>query len=152
MNVEQYSVIPDNSNLSFKFQSIGPKGVIKKRVLFRKIISSNENYYNLSFGDWDEQRGRADDLAITNNNDTDKVLSTVANTILKFVQHFPDSNILIIGSTKSRTRLYQMAIRRNIVEIENLFYLQGLRNGIWELYKPGINFDAFLIKCKEIKL
>ncbi len=73
MNFDYYSIISDDSDLTYKFQSTGPKGIIKKVVTFRKIISSNENYYNLSFGDW-------------------------------------------------------------------------------EIFKPGINFDAFLIKSKEIKL
>lgn len=152
MNFEHYSIIPDSSNLSYKFQSIVPKGIIKKVVTFRKIISSNENYYNLSFGDWDEKRGKADDRITSNNNDTRVVLFTLAKIILLFSAQFPHTHILIIGSTRSRTRLYQMAIARNIIEIETLFHLQGLKNGIWEIFKPGINFDAFLIKSREIKL
>jgi hypothetical protein len=65
MDVEKYSIIADSSNLMYEFDSIGLKGVIKKIVLFRKITTLNENFYNLSFGDWDEAKGRPDDDVIS---------------------------------------------------------------------------------------
>ena len=152
MNLEQYSIISDSSHLSYKFESVGPKGIIRKVVRYTLIKDLFENYYNLSFGDWDEITGRIDDNIISNNNDTKKVLLTVAFTALQFVNHFPEAEILIVGSTKSRTRLYQMAINENIIEIDKLFELQGFRNGDLEKFKTGINFDAFLIKKKIKKM
>ena len=68
-------------------------------VYYRKIKSLKGNYYNLSFGDWDETNGVLNDLAISNNYDTSKVLFTIAQTVLLFIKHFPDANIMIIGST-----------------------------------------------------
>jgi hypothetical protein len=148
MDSEQYSIIADSSHLSYKFKSIGPKGVIKKKVLYRKLNPIYKNYYNLSFGDWDEKSGSIDGIAISNNNDTKKVLFTVALTILEFVRHFPNSTVLIVGSTNSRTRLYQIAISQNYKEIEKLFEIYGFRNAEWGKFKSGINFEAFLIKTK----
>jgi hypothetical protein len=148
MNLEHYSIISDSSNLSYKFVSIGPRGVIKKYVFYRKVNFIKDSTYNLSFGDWDSIIGGIDDLVISNNNDTTKILFTVYQTVLLFTSHFPNANVLIIGSTNSRTRLYQMAIGRYFFEIEKNFDLQGLRNGVWEQFKHGINFDAFLAKKK----
>ncbi|HEV3223347.1 MAG TPA: hypothetical protein VGZ90_10725 [Puia sp.] len=148
MNFEQYSIISDSSFLSYKFESVGPKGVIKKYVYYRKIHMINEITYNLSFGDWDELTGGINDLVISNNNDTTKILFTVYQTVLLFTSHFPNANVLIVGSTNSRTRLYQMAIGRNFIEIEKNFDIQGFKYGSWELFKHGINFDAFLAKKK----
>ena len=65
-----------------------------------------------------------------------------------FTSNFPNAKVLIIGSTNSRTRLYQMAIGRYFIEIEKYFDIQGLRNGVWELFRHGINYDAFLAKKK----
>jgi hypothetical protein len=152
MNIEQYSLQSDSSHLTYRFESIGPRGVIKKLVYYRKLKSLKGNYYNLSFGDKDEITGILNDLVISNNYDTSKVLFTVAQTVLLFVKHYPNANILIIGSTKSRTRLYQMTIAQNISEINKQFEIQGLKNGNWEDFRKGINFDSFLIKVNKRKL
>jgi hypothetical protein len=152
MNIERYSIINDNSSLSYKFESNGPGGTIKKVVQFEKIKGLRENIYNLTMGDWDENKGTINDLVISNNNDTTKVLFTVAFTILEFVSHFPNTSVLIAGSTDSRTRLYQMAISKNVKEIDKLFYIQGFRNGYWENFQPGRNFEAFLMNKKPGKL
>jgi hypothetical protein len=152
MNIEQYSIISDNSHLFYEFQSIGPKGIINKAVLYSKIKDLNGNFYNLSFGDWDVISGRLDDKIISNNNDTKKVLNTVAFTALQFGHYFPEAYIIIVGSTDPRTRLYQMAIGRNITEIAILFEILGLKNGRFIKFSMGINFEAFLVKNKLNKL
>src|SRR5450755_286296 len=120
MDIERYSIQFDSSYLLYKFQSIGPKGIIEKVVQYEK--------------------GRINDLIVSNNNDTYKILSTIGQTILQFVSHFPNANILIVGSTNSRTRLYQMAINQNIKEIDELFDVDALKNDHWEKFKAGKNF------------
>lgn len=148
MNIEQYSIISDSSCLSYKFISIGPKGEIKKYVFYRKIQVANETIFNVSFGDWDEIAGVINSQVITNNNDTSKILFTVYQTIILFTSRFPNVSILIVGSTNSRNRLYQMAINGNLTEIQKYFDLEGFKNGAWETYKKGVNFQAFLAKRK----
>jgi hypothetical protein len=81
MNIEQYSIISDSSNFLYKFQSTGPNGTINKIILFKNFIDIDENFYNVSFGDWDEKSGSIDDFAISNNRDTIKILFTIANAI-----------------------------------------------------------------------
>jgi hypothetical protein len=148
MNIEHYFITSDSSHFLYKFQSIGPKGIINKVVFFSKINHPYKNYYNLSFGDWDDINNGINDCITSNNNDTKKVLFTVAITTKLFMTRFPDATILIEGSTKSRTRLYQMSIIQNLQEIEKYFEILGLRNGKWRKFKTGINFDAFLVKRK----
>jgi hypothetical protein len=148
MHLDQYSITSDISNLTYKFDSIGPKGIIKKIVQFKAVKSMGINVYNLAFGDLNEISGEIDDIIVSNNNDTKKILFTVGTTSLQFINHFPNAKILIVGSTISRTRLYQMVINQNIVEIDKLFDLRGFRNGNWEKFTSGINFEAFLVKKK----
>ena len=149
---EKYSVTFDDYSLSYNFESVGPNGIIKKIIQFEKIKGPKENIYNLTLGDWDENKKILDDLAISNNNDTSKVLFTVARTILEFTKHRVDTHILFAGSTESRTRLYQIAISKNIKEINKLFDVQGFKNGYWKEFNPGGNFEAFLIKRRPKEL
>ena len=149
MNVEHYSIQSDSSFLIYKFQSVGPKGTIRKIVQFQKIENIAENIYNLLFGDWDIKNGLIDDKVISDNKDANKILVTIARTVLQFVKHFQGAKILIVGSTRTRTRLYQMAIAQNLTAINKHFDIQGLIDDHWENFRSGINFDAFLAKGKE---
>ena len=148
MNLDQYPIISDGSYLTYKFDSIGPKGIIRKAVQYTPVRSIGKNIYNLSFGDMNKINGEIDDKVVSNNRDTEKIIVTVGFTSLLFVNHFPNAEILIVGSTNSRTRLYQMAINQNIIEIDKFFDLRGFRNGNWEKFKAGVNFEAFLVTKK----
>lgn len=53
---------------SFEFDSVGPKGTVRKVVRYTEI--NLRNFYNLGFGDKDELTGFISDLAVTNNNDS----------------------------------------------------------------------------------
>ena len=86
MNASKYSVVSDNNHETYEFLSEGPNGTIKKVVLYQEI---EDDIFNLAFGDWDEDNQRIDDRARTNNNDLDKVLATVASTVIDFIKHHP---------------------------------------------------------------
>jgi hypothetical protein len=152
MNLDQYPIISESSHLTYKFESIGPKGIIRKFVLYRRISPQNKNYYNLSFGDWDKKNGRLDDTIVSNNGDTKKILLTVARSALEFSTQFPHAYILVVGSTRSRTRLYQMAFSQHFEEIDKLFEIQGYIENNWRKFESGINYDAFLLTKKPNKL
>src|SRR6476659_8472506 len=108
MNLERYIYFTNPDFKDYEFYSEGPKGKIKKVVRFSRI-SEDPVVYNLGFGDEDED-GSVNDNAISNNGDRDKVLATVANTIIDFTNHHGNHYIYAAGSTESRTRLYQMGI------------------------------------------
>lgn len=132
----------------YEFFSEGPKGRIKKLVRYKLIEESPYPIYNLSFGNWDETIGDADDKIATNNNDRQKVLATVADTVLDFTRNHLDASIFASGSTPTRTRLYQMGISAFWNEINNLFVVIGFVNDEWQPFVKGINYEAFLIKRK----
>lgn len=111
-------------------------------------ISITEEIYNLGFGDFNEDLSEVDDLSVSNNQDTKKVLATVAQTVIDFAKEHPKAIIVARGSTASRTRLYQMGISQFWHEIERLFFVKGFRNNEWHLYEKGKNFEAFFIVKK----
>ena len=88
MEFEKYEIEASSSLLRFQFYSTGPKGKIKKQVLF-KPFENNPNVFNIGFGDVDED-GNINDLSITGNQDSQKVLATVALTIFKFFEKHPE--------------------------------------------------------------
>ena len=110
----------------YEFISVGPKGSIKKVVEFFKLQDLNAEIFNLAFGDWDEESNRIIDLSISNNADKEKVLSTVAATVVDFIKDHSYAIIVAIGSTLSRTRLYQMGIDKVLTEICQKFEVQDI--------------------------
>ena len=148
MNEDKYSFkkLPDTSY--YEFLSNGPKGEIKKVVRYRLVEEFPNTIYNLGFGDWDSLTGDVNDKIKTNNNDRQKVLSTVAGTILDFTKSHPNALVFTQGSTPTRTRLYQMGIAAFWDEVNLLFVVLGYSNNGWELFETGKNYEAFLIKRK----
>jgi hypothetical protein len=63
-----------------------------------------------NFGDLDEETGEISDAIVTNNEDTRKVLATVAATATDFTNKFPDMWVFAKGTTHSRNRLYRRGI------------------------------------------
>jgi hypothetical protein len=45
--------------------------------------------YNLGFGDLNQATGEIDDLSISSNHDRDKILGTVASSVLHFLANTP---------------------------------------------------------------
>lgn len=147
MKFERYELKAENTLTVFEFVSEGPKGKISKLVQYSE--TNLKDFYNLGFGDKDEQTGEIDDKAITNNGDSQKVLATVAATVYAFTEKHPDSWIYATGSNNIRTRLYRMGITNNLIEIQKDFEVFGLRGNQWEDFEKGIDYDAFLVKRKK---
>lgn len=148
MDHNKYPVVFEPGHVSYVFLSEGPKGKIKKVVAYTMII---EGIYNLGFGDWDEEKMRIDDISRSSNGDMDKVLATVAFTVLDFIQSNPDAIIFIEGSSPARTRLYQMKISDNWLEISGLICLYGYLDDDWVPFVPGRNYEAFQVRRKKRK-
>jgi hypothetical protein len=147
MNSEKYSIEVGHDFLTYRFSSAGPNGIIKKVIVFESM-DSEDIYYNLAFGDWDEKNQIIDDKAVSNNNDTLKILNTVAFTILDFLENNPSAKLYVEGSTRSRTRLYQINILSFWSEISLNINVLGYYEGRWEAFRQGTNYDAFLATIK----
>lgn len=145
MNLDKYPIISDNEHLAYEFLSDGPNGTIKKVVFYQEI---DVNVFNLAFGDWDETKQKIDDKARSNNDDRDKVLATVASTVIDFIKYYPEATVFAKGSTPGRTRLYQIGLFANWSEISQLFNVEGFINGDWHPVQKPMNYQAFLVKAK----
>jgi hypothetical protein len=145
MHLPRYHYKTNPGFLDFEFISEGPKGNIKKIIRFTLIGNS---VFNLAFGDLDELSGEISDIKVTNNDDSRKVLATVAYTIYDFTNHHPASLVIARGSTLSRTRLYRMGITNHWKEISHDFEVYGLKEGNWEIFIAGSDYESFLIRRK----
>jgi hypothetical protein len=152
MNKPKYLYKSEEFFKIYEFVSEGPKGKIKKIVEYSE--TGTENVYNLAFGDFDENTKNINDLSVTNNGDSLKVLATVASTVYAFTEKHPESWIFATGSTTVRTRLYRMGITNNIEEIKTDFDVYGLTidSNIWEEFIIGEDYEAFLITKKANQL
>ena len=108
-----------------------------------------KGYYNPGFGDKDPYTGLISDLTITNNNDSKKVLATVAATLYVFTDSYTDATVFATGSTAARTRLYRIGISNNLAQIEKNFLIFGLGNDRWEPFRINVNYIAFLVRRKS---
>jgi hypothetical protein len=89
-------------------------------------------------------------VVITNNQDSQQVLLTVALTVFKFFENHPNASVYVTGSTKSRTRLYQIGISNNLSELIKHVELVGFASNKWEVFRKGVRYEAFLIKRKKV--
>jgi hypothetical protein len=148
MNLERYDYFASNDFRDYEFYSEGPNGKIRKAVRFTKINKEEPVFYNLGFGDISEETDSIDDRIVSNNNDRDLVLATVAKTVVDFTNIYGNHYIFAIGSTPARTRLYQMGISKLWHEIKTDFEVLGFKNAVWSPFEKNVNYEAFLVRKK----
>ncbi len=146
MKLPRYEYSTESEAELFKFVSEGVKGNIKKLVVYTRMIP--DDVYNLAFGDYDEETESIDDTIVTNNNDSQKVLATVASTLYVFTDKHPSVWVYAKGSNHVRTRLYRMGITTSLEEVSQDFEVYGLIEEDWEKFEKGKNYEAFLVKRK----
>jgi hypothetical protein len=145
MDLQGYEVLSDDEYVNFEFLSIGKKGIIKKIVMFRSL---GFNTHNLALGDLDESTGKVNDDARTNNGDRDKILATVAEIVVDFLEHHPGATVLAIGATPVRSRLFQIVLNIIWENTRDIYLLEGYLDGEWEDFAPMKTYEAFTIKSK----
>ena len=145
MSLEKYDFRHTSDYTRFEFVSIGRKGSIIKVIEYAQI-SENPPIYNLGFGDKNVLTGQIDDLIVSDNGDSKKGLATGAETVYLFTEHNKKAGVFLTGSTPSRTRLYQIGIRRFISIIEADFYIHALNSdNEWESFQKERRYEAFLV-------
>jgi hypothetical protein len=77
MNLKCYRYCSNETHLDFEFYSDGPMGKIRKIVRYRPLNTGGISFFNLGFGDFNPKTGKIDDLAVTNNQDREKILATI---------------------------------------------------------------------------
>jgi hypothetical protein len=148
MRDEIYQLESTPSLMSYEFVSEGPKGHITKVVKYTE--TEVKDVYNLGFGDKIGDSDDIDDKVVSDNKDSLRILATVAETVYRFTDMYPDAYIYATGSTSTRTRLYCIGISNYLEEIEKGFKVFGVINGLIEKFARNRNYEAFLIKRKVI--
>ena len=147
MGLPYYEFEVGKSSMIFDFVSEGVKGKIPKLV---KISETGlHDVFNLAFGDKNEITGDFNDAVISNNGDSEKVLTTIVATVYFFTDQNPNAWIYAEGSTRSRTRLYRMGITKHLHKVNLDFVLLGLVNEEWEVFHKERDYEAFLAKRKS---
>ncbi|MDR0812101.1 MAG: hypothetical protein LBN23_07530 [Paludibacter sp.] len=144
MQLEKYPLTSSDKLITFEFVSEGSRGFIHKIVSYQP--TNLKGVFNLAFGDKDRKTGDIDDVIISNNGDSEKVLATVAATVYAFTDKYPDAWIYATGSTKSRTRLYRMGITKFLSEAKNDFEILGEKNDDWEIFRKNVEYNGFLVR------
>jgi len=146
MKVEKYHLKAGTEFTRFEFISEGPKGVIKKLIEFQN--TNNPDVYNLAFGDINPETQEIDDLSVSNNGDTEKVLGTVIAAVYAFFNQYPNAYIYATGSTNTRTRLYRIGITKYFKQMKKDFYLYGQIGNDFVEFEIGIEYEGFLAQRK----
>jgi hypothetical protein len=147
MKLPNYPLASSDKYLTFEFISEGSKGPINKLVRFQP--TNHKEVYNLAFGDKNPLTGDIDDRVISNNGDSEKVLSTVVATIYAFTDKYPNTWIYATGSTTARTRLYRMGITKYLSEVRADFEVFGEIHDNWEPFKENVQYEGFLVRRKK---
>jgi hypothetical protein len=139
-----YSFESSPDALVFEFDSISENKIIRKAVIYEDI-HGYENLVQLGFGDITEH-GEIDFITVSRNKDRDKILATVAQTMVVFFEKYPNKKLYFRGSTDTRTRLYRSLISKFIEVVEPYFIVIGLKqDGTPEKFILNQDYNAFII-------
>lgn len=147
MKTNKYALRSEESYTVFEFISMGPKGDVHKLVHFQKTNESG--LYNLAFGDKNHETGELDDLAKTNNGDSEQVLATVVAALYAFFSKHPEALVYATGSTASRTRLYRRGITKFYDEMVIDFQVFGQIGNEFHIFEVGKDYTGFLAQRKK---
>ena len=149
MNYEKYSDYRYTDDYSvFVFVSTGKKGAIPKKIIFTYRPTELGNFYNLAFGDVNEN-GKLDDYIISNNGDRNKILATIFTVVDLYTKKYPERWIVFRGSTNERTRLYRIAIGLNLEELCQIFEIYVYTEEGLKPFCKNMEVNVFVIKRKK---
>ncbi|TAF25007.1 MAG: hypothetical protein EAZ70_10975 [Runella slithyformis] len=138
-----FETSPDS--LIYEFDSVSEHKTIHKVVIYEPL---EDDMYHLGFGDLTAE-GKVDYKIVSANQDMDKVLMTVVQTMLLFFDKYPDKKLVFVGSTESRTRLYRGIITKFIEIVELYLEVEGfVSNDEREPFRKNQEYQAFLISPK----
>jgi len=142
---DKYPITASTQNTEYFFTSTG-------RTLYEEVVQYTYmpcwSGYNLSFGVV-EPNGNINYSIETRNGDMDKILATVANTVVYFSSTYPNDDIITFGVDYVRHRLYRQMISKYFSDISNFYNIYGYRNDSWEKFQPNIEYELFKITIKD---
>jgi hypothetical protein len=144
MNLARYPFEYFTEKYYYEFYSTGPNGKVRKLACFTLVEDTTFPVYNIGFGDAEENSFEINDRDVTNNNDSMKVLLTIALIALAFLRYRPGVWIFAAGTSPARNRLYRMLITKYWKEINQFFAINGEIDGRHYPFEPGINYDGLI--------
>lgn len=147
MKQKFYKYQSNDDFLWFEFESVSEQKTVKKVVVYTPF-EDNIELFNLALAD-SFSDGSYSDKSVTNNDDMEKVMATVIQTLLHFFEKYPSKMVYVEGSTPERTRLYRIIISRELFQIEKIFTIYGIIDNNSEPFLPNRNYDAFVIALKN---
>ncbi len=156
MDYKNYDYSATSYGMEFKFISSGTSGVFNEIVQYTPVPYANlplwtgwtgqVDLVNLGFGVL-SNNGEIDDSIVTNNGDTNQILTTVALTVQEFFRCYPHYWIYFEGSSLSRTVLYGKKISRHLNEFSNFCNIYGYSTGTTTFMpmSADVRFYGFLI-------
>ena len=144
MNTPWYDYLSDGYDRMFYFS--GWESMNMNKVLLFKYLDDPE-VYEIILGNL-RTDGSIDVERAGDYDHADTVLSTVAKAIAFFLADRPEAEIFIEGTTPTRTRLFQMAIVRELDDLGQYFDVYGFTDGREEIFQSGRNYQAFTISLK----
>jgi hypothetical protein len=124
------------------------KGKLLKKIVVYSPFEDNPNIYNLALADAFDD-GTFSDKIVSNNNDLEKIMSTVVQTVFCFFEKNPTKFIYIEGNTLEKNRLYRIIISKELELIESIFFVNGINNSIPKKFQKNKNYQAFVISLKS---
>ena len=146
MNSPFYEFSVSDDATFYEFDSIGEKRVVHKQVKFSPGFIPD--FYWLALVDLLDD-GSVSDSSRPNQGDVERVLATVLQTMLTFFKQYPTASVAFAGSTESRTRLYNIAIIRELNNARDTFTIQGYIDGKFEVYSPNKAYTGFAVSLKK---
>ena len=137
-----------NEALRFEFDSVG-KRIIPKVILFS--VTDLSSIYSLTLANLLPD-GSLDDTTVSDNGDMEKVLATVLQCVIVFLNDHPNAIVAFSGSSISRTRLYQIAIARELQQAIDRFNVWGLTQDTVEPFERNKSYEGFLVSLKSVNI
>lgn len=145
MNAAFYESILNGKHVMFWFTSTGRVSIIKA-ILFRP--TSEPNTYEMLLGDLNPD-GSIDLEMRSNNDDTENVLSAAAKSIAFFLSDHQEAKVVIEANTDARTRLYQITIGREMVDLGEYLEVCGFDGDNLEVFQSGRKYKKFIVSLRN---
>ncbi|SDF79562.1 hypothetical protein SAMN04487996_112218 [Dyadobacter soli] len=145
MNAAFYGTDWYGERLTFWFKSMGRASIVKA-IMFRP--TSEPDIYEIALGDLTSD-GLIDLEVRSDNGDMEEVLSTVAKALLFFLSDHLGAQVVIEASSDSRSRLYQMAIKRELENLGDCLAVHGFEGENPEVLQRGKNYKRFVVSLRK---
>ncbi|MCF0053927.1 hypothetical protein LXM25_27885 [Dyadobacter sp. LJ53] len=83
------------------------------------------------------------DDSVTDNGDMPEIMATVMAVILHYLNEHPARRIVLTGNSKSRNRLYQIAIGKVLEVVQKDLHILGYDGNEWLSFEPNGSSKVF---------